>query len=587
MKTNHHPARPNKTLLSPSSHHALSWFGIFGVLLLILSVFPILSAQAATSSSSLPACQPFVQVNDNAFGLGGGADGTYSSEEGFEVLVFNGQLYLGMEADNSLGARIWRTKAGVTVPASQADWEEVAANSQGYPFGVSNITQNDHIDSLAEFNGYIYASTANGGSSTYGTRVFRSPTGNPNSWEDALINIGAGFGSAQNTNFKDMQVFNGWLCGGTQNWLYGAQVWCTQDGLNWTQKNISGFGTIEYNNKTVEVWSGYVFQEALYFGVQNLGATRSSNYDDLGKLYRTRNLNGTPQWEEVFVSLPGYLNRVDILGELNGYLYVASRGSNGGIIIYRSPNGNPGTWQTVSLEGISGNTANNAVIVDGAVTYEGGLYVAIGNTSGFQLWRTSGVDQGNGRVDWEQVGGSGLTDTKNTLSELVTFNGYLYAWTTNYSRGQQVLRSNCAAGAVLPSPTATNTAQSSPTPTATPQSSSTPTATVQPSPTPTATIQPSSTPTTTAQPSQTPTATALPSSTTTATAQLSQTPPASPTAVPSQTPTPSPTSAPNQTPTATPTAETPPFCPQGDQNCQSSNPNGSGYSVFIPVLIKP
>ena len=182
MKTNHHPARPYQTFLSLSSRQALSWFGIFGALLLILSVFPILSAQAADSSSSLPACQPFVQVNDNAFGLGGGADGTFSSEEGFEVLVFNGQLYLGMEADNSMGARIWRTKSDVTIPASQADWEEVAADPQGYPFGVSNITQNDHIDSLAEFNGYIYASTANGGSSTYGTRVFRSHTGNPNSW---------------------------------------------------------------------------------------------------------------------------------------------------------------------------------------------------------------------------------------------------------------------------------------------------------------------------------------------------------------------------------------------------------------------
>ncbi|RME30683.1 PIN domain-containing protein [Candidatus Parcubacteria bacterium] len=45
---------------------------------------------------------------------------------------------------------------------------------------------------------------------------------------------------------------------------------------------------------------------------------------------------------------------------------------------------------------------------------------------------------------------------------------------------------------------------------------------------------------------------------------------------------------PTQTPTATPTAEPPsPFCPQGDQSCQSSNPNGSMYSVFIPIVIKP
>ncbi len=532
MKTQKHP--PRLSPLSKAMRKLPSGLIVFGFLLAILPGLPFSSVQAANLSSTLPACQPFVQVNDNAFGLGGGTDGTFSSEEGFEVLVFNGQLYLGMEADNSMGARIWRTKAGVTIPNSQADWEEVAADSQGYPFGVTNITQNDHIDSLAEFNGYLYASTANGGSSTYGTRLFRSPTGNPNSWEDALINIGAGFGSAQNTNFKDMQVFNGWLCGGTQNWLYGAQVWCTQDGLNWVQKNVSGFGITQYDNKTVEVWSGFVYQDALYFGVQNLGATRSSNNDDLGKLYRTRNLNGTPQWEEVFVSLPAYLNRVDILGELDGYLYIASRGSNGGIIVYRSPNGNPGTWQPVSLEGVNGSVANNGVIVDGAVTYEGGLYVAISNSSGIQLWRTSGALQGDGRVDWEQVGGSGLTDVKNVHSQLAVFNGHLYAWTSNYVRGQQVLRSNCAAGAIQPSPMPTDTAQPSPTVTATSQPSLTPT--VQPSPTPT--LPPSATP------------------------------PIQPTATPQLSP-------------------TSPFCPQGDQNCQSSNPNHSPYRVFIPILVKP
>lgn len=564
MKTERQQSIINPKFLYRIMRVTLSGFGVLVSLSVVLSIFSLSPAQAANPTSSLPACQPFVQVNANAFGLGGGADGTFSSEEGFEVTVFNGQLYLGMEADNTLGARIWRTKAGVSVPSSQADWEEVAADPQGYPFGVSNITQNDHIDSLAVFNGYIYASTANGGSSTYGTRVFRSSSGNPNSWEDALANIGAGFGSAQNTNFKDMQVFDGWLCGGTQNWLYGAQVWCSQDGLNWTQKNISGFGLTQYNNKTVEVWSGFVYQNALYFGVQNLGATRSSNYDDLGKLYRTTDLNGTPQWEEVFVSLPGYLNRVDILGELNGYLYIASRGSNGGIIVYRSPNGDAGTWQQVSPEGINGSSANNAVIVDGAVTYEDGLYIAISNNSGFQLWRTAGFEQGNGMVDWEQVGGSGLTDSKNVHSQLAVFNDHLFAWTSNYTRGQQVLRSNCAPGAVLPSPTATNTSQ----PTSTPQATPTATNTTQP----TATPQVTSTPTSTTQPTATP----LPSETAVP----------SPTALPSQPPQASPTALPTQTPTAT--SETPaPFCPQGDQSCQSSNPNSITYSVFLPMLVSP
>ena len=115
-------------------------FVAFLTLLIFISHHP-----AASFSSNLIACQPFKQVNDNAFGLGGGADGQFTSEEGFEAVVYNGQLYLGMEADNSLGARLWRSRLGIYAPNSQADWEEVAADQQGYPFGNHNLEQDDHI----------------------------------------------------------------------------------------------------------------------------------------------------------------------------------------------------------------------------------------------------------------------------------------------------------------------------------------------------------------------------------------------------------------------------------------------------------
>ncbi|MFZ5809971.1 MAG: hypothetical protein ACOY16_11875 [Chloroflexota bacterium] len=489
-------------------------------------------AQAAEAQSALSACQPFTQVNDNAFGMGTGGDSSYSSEEGFEVLAFNGQLYLGMEADNIYGARIWRTKAGVTIPSAQPDWEEVAADANGKPFGVTNVTQNDHIDSLAEFNGYIYASTANGGSNYLGTRVFRSSTGNPNSWEDAIAAYGAGFGDIYNTNFKDMQVFQGYLCGGTQNWLTGAQVWCTNNGTTWSQKNVSGFGSTVYNNRTTEVWSGYVYNGALYFGVQNLGVSRADNNDDIGKLYRTTNLNGTPTWTEVYSSPPGYQNRVDILGELNGYLYVAAR-SSAGVIVARSPSGDAGSWTQVSLAGMDGNVNNSGTIVDGAVVYDGGLYLAVSNSvSGFELWRTSGTIQQDGLVDWEKVGSSGLGDSKSIYAELAVFNTYLYAWTSNYTSGQKVLRSSCSQSS--PPPPATNT----PTPTNTALPTATPTATATQTPLPTST--PTATLTFTPLPTNTPTATA--------------TNPPAPTAVPTDTPTNTPLPTATFTNTPQPTA---------------------------------
>ncbi len=512
---------------------------------------PVRPARAAEAQSALYSCQPFVQVNDSAFGLGGGADGTFSSEEGFEVLVYNGQLYLGMEADNTLGARIWRTKAGVTVPSSQADWEEVAADSNGKPFGVSNVTQNDHIDSLQEFNGYIYASTANGGSNYLGTRVFRSSTANPNSWEDAIAAYGAGFGDIYNTNFKDMQVFNGYLCGGTQNWLSGAQVWCTSNGTTWTQKNVGGFGTSSPINRTTEVWSGYVYNNALYFGVQNLGLTRADNYDDIGKLYRTTSLNGTPSWTEVYTSPPGNLNRVDILGDLNGYLYIGARSASGAIVL-RSPSGDPGTWTQVNQPGMDGDVNNAGFIVDGATVYAGGLYVAIFNLKdGFELWRTSGTLQANGLVDWEQVGSNGLTNKNNVYAELTVYNNFIYAWTSNYVSGQQVLRSDCTSPSPVP-PTNTPTATSTSTPTAT--STSTPTATSTNTPTATSTSTPTATYTNT--PTATYTSTPTATFTSTPTATFTSTPTATYTSMPTATLTNTPTATYTNTPIAT-SANTP------------------------------
>ena len=193
------------------------------------------SASAATPPA---ACYTWTQVNDGGFGLGDPSSQTkpFDGEEGFEVTVYDGQLYVGMEADNLLGARLWRTKLGVTAPATQADWEEVIADDSELPWGVDNLKQVDHIDSLAGFNSYIFASSANRSinrtvnplETPPGTRLFRSPSGDRGTWVDAIPALGAGFGNTDNENFKEMEVFNGWLCGGTANLVNGTQVWCTQ-----------------------------------------------------------------------------------------------------------------------------------------------------------------------------------------------------------------------------------------------------------------------------------------------------------------------------------------------------------------------
>lgn len=381
------------------------------------------------ASGAANVCSNWTPVNDPAFGLGTGDDDDYSAEEGFEVLTFRDRLYVGMEADNSMGARIWRTGAGVAIPQTQSDWEEVIADGEGRPFGVDDTLQVDHIDSIAAFKDTIYASTANrSGSSPGGTLVFRSSTGDAGTWEQ--VNR-AGFGDTNNGNFKDMRTFtvNGteWLCGGTGNDVDGAEVWCTQDGTTWEKKNAGGFG----NPSNSLIASTAVFEGVLYVGV--------SNTDDAGSVWRTPNLK---EWEKVYTAIDH--SRVEVAGVLNDELYIAEGAADGRygleppMRVFRSAGGDAGTWQEVGTR--IGHDENNArTIVDGATVYNGHLYIStMNNVSGAEVWRTDGTT-------WTHVtaGNEGFGDTDTFAAELIPFNGYLYAWTSNYAQGQRVRRTKC------------------------------------------------------------------------------------------------------------------------------------------------
>jgi hypothetical protein len=395
---------------------------LLGALLWVLPHTP-LGAHSPDSDDSDD--DRWLQVSEPAFGLSSG--GSYQNEEAYEVAIFRDQLYLGMEADNSLGARLWRSRQGVSAPQTQADWEEVAADTEALPFGHSPVVQNDHIDSLATFQDMLYVSTANGGSTLSGTLVYRSPSGDPLSWTRVIT---SGFGDSNNTNFKDMQVFDQHLCGGTQNQATGAQVWCTSNGTTWQQVNRSGFG--DTNNYFI--WSSHVFQDALYIAV-----IHRDEFFDTGRLYRTTSLSDTLAWSEVYSGA-----QVELLGDFREHLYIATR-TPAGVIIQRSASGDAGSWQRVSNVGMDGSTANRSVLSDGAAVYREALYIAVSNEeSGFQVWRTTGTEQDTLLVDWEQMGRDGLGDPDNVHAQLVAFNDYLYAWTTNYTTGQQVRRGSFA-----------------------------------------------------------------------------------------------------------------------------------------------
>ena len=82
-------------------------------------------------------------------------------------------------------------------------------------------------------------------------------------------------------------------------------------------------------------------------------------------------------------------------------------------MILRSASGDPGTWVQVNTAGMDGDADNYSAVVDSGAVHNGALYVGVTNiVTGVEVWRTAGVLQDSGLVDWTQVGGSGLGDPK-------------------------------------------------------------------------------------------------------------------------------------------------------------------------------
>jgi len=393
----------------------------------------VLAAVTSLPPGTYPGtCKPWVQVNDDAFGLGDPSNNSYSGEDGFEVTVFKGQLYVGMQADDQYGARAWRTKNGIPIARNQGDWEQVVDDAFG------DVYNNDHIDSLEGFNGYIYASTAQKDANRKGTQVWRSTSGDLDTWVQ-VNDDGFGIPNARyNENFKDMAVFTvdgtSWLCGGTMNWNVGAQVWCS-DGtlkvsgpkLNWVQKNQNGFGEVKYG----KVWSAGIMGGYLYVGTECYSSGACP-----GAIWRTDGTADGDRWQWTKVFEADANNRVDIIGVYDGHLYIGFDGGNG-TEVWRSSTGGDNTWSQVNTDGF-GDPNNARVIVDAGTVYNGALYLAtLNQATGAEVWRTTDG------TTWTQVNGDGFGDANTFAAELIIFNGYLYAWATNYQTGQKVLRTKC------------------------------------------------------------------------------------------------------------------------------------------------
>ena len=195
---------------------------------------------------------------------------------------------------------------------------------------VSTISGTSRINDMEKFNNKLFACTNNG-------LIYESSDGN--NW---TMNVPAdtGFNDSNNFSFESMVVFQNKLYVSTNNFISGAQIWNTTDGLSWTQVMSDGFtngGSMGNINDMLAangiLWiSAESFMSGLAsFSPEGSGAGRG------GALFTyiynsTDGTNYINQNNDGFISIdPLAVNRVGTLAYYNNFVYQASDNSGYGV----------------------------------------------------------------------------------------------------------------------------------------------------------------------------------------------------------------------------------------------------------------
>jgi hypothetical protein len=301
---------------------------------------------------------PWTAVMTNGFGI--------AANVGIDHLVeFKSNLYAGTWADAVNGGEVWRSGNGL-------NWTQVISRGFGDP-------TNGEVYRFAVFSDTLYAGTWSY-TTTHGTEVWRSGTGDSGDWTRVVSN---GFdGNPANVAVTAMAVFSDHLYAGTENWnsdtqtSSGAEIWRTGDGSAWTQLNTGGFGSI--GNTTISALAGF-----------------------------------------------------------NGHLYASTTHASGaGAQVWRCQVCGGGDWEQVVDNGFGNSDTSYLSALE---VFAGRLYFVVGNsTTGMEAWRSATGDSG----DWEQVGFAGLGDSNNRApywdNSVTVFNDTLLVGALNYANGGEV-----------------------------------------------------------------------------------------------------------------------------------------------------
>ena len=296
--------------------------------------------------------QTWTVISDN--GLGDADNGIIS-----DSIEFKGMLYAGVGSEVD-GGKIYRTSNGTV-------WLQVTLPG----FSPTNI----EIVRFAVFDGHIYAGTYTGETPTHGAEIWRSSTGNSGDWTRVVSD---GFDSdVGNKYIIALYVYNDYLYAGTDNWS-GMEIWRTNNGSDWAQVNLDGFGDIFNWSVALEFFKGY-----LYAGTYNYW-----NSDNPGcELWRCILCDGT-DWEHV-ASVKGFgdtENRsIRSLEVFKGFLYAVTYNATSGIEVWRTQNGT--SWNQINLDGF-GDSQNRGPYWDNSVTvFNDNLYVGTRkSTTGGEIW---------------------------------------------------------------------------------------------------------------------------------------------------------------------------------------------------------
>lgn len=279
----------------------------------------------------------------------------YSNIGGWDMKVFQDQLYVNLFSFIFEPGVILRSPDGVNWEAVSNSWEE-------------SPIQNP--DKIGVFKGMVYV-TAFQHPIFIGNapaELWRSPNGDPDTWEKVRE-----FG-VYTWHTNGLDEYKGMLYMSVQDSEGPITIWRSQDGLDWQMVVSDGFASILGVEKNLNNGGDFMIHEDwLYFSVGP-------------DIFRTK--NGT-EWELVMV---GGFNNSDnhmiyALASHLGDMYAFTNNLNG-CEAWMSPNGDAGTWIRISENAFGSSESWLNQYAYEATSFKGELYIGTDSDAWFGfLWK--------------------------------------------------------------------------------------------------------------------------------------------------------------------------------------------------------